>query len=148
MKSTLATTLKHMEMTSALHQSAPNTRIRTAARILTGLLTFIWVFFGIQYFIDPETTRVIVGQLGYPLYVVPLIGVTHILGGLGLQIPNSPKLTEWVYAGLTIDLLLAAVSHIASHDAFTNTLHPLGLLVFLLASYVLRNRINGPLWGN
>jgi uncharacterized membrane protein len=43
----------------------------------------------------------------YPLYIIPLIGVTHILGGVGLLIPNAPRLTEWAYAGLAIDLSLA-----------------------------------------
>jgi hypothetical protein len=37
-------------------------------------------------------------QLGYPLYIILLIGVTHILGGVGLLIPNTTRLTEWIYA--------------------------------------------------
>jgi uncharacterized membrane protein YphA (DoxX/SURF4 family) len=49
-------------------------------------------------------------QLGYPLYIIPLIGVTHILGGVGLLIPNVPRLTEGVYAGIAINLLFAFYS--------------------------------------
>ena len=55
----------------------------------------------------PDEWRIAKQQLGYPLYIIPLIGVTHIFGGVGLLIPNVPRLTEWVYAGLVIDLLLA-----------------------------------------
>jgi hypothetical protein len=33
-------------------------------------------------------------QLGYPLYIIPLIGVIHILGGVGLLIPNVHKHTS------------------------------------------------------
>jgi len=51
-------------------------------------------------------------QLGYPLYIISLIGVTHILGGLGLLIPNMPRLTEWVCAGLAINLSLAFYSQL------------------------------------
>ena len=54
--------------------------------------------------------RIALQQLRYPLYIIPLIGVTHILGGVGLLIPNVPRLTEWVYAGIVIDLLLAFYS--------------------------------------
>ena len=72
-----------------------------AAMVITGLVAFIWVYFGRLYLIrDPDEWRLANQQLGYPLYIIPLIGVTHILGGLGLLVPNVPRLTEWVYAGL------------------------------------------------
>lgn len=119
---------------------------RIAARIITTLLTAIWVFFGVQYFGNKETIAAIHNQLGYPLYIIPVIGITHILGGLGLQIPGMPRLTEWVYAGLVIDLVLAGLSHLLSGDAFINFLHPLFLIVLVLISYYLRRRMGGTLW--
>jgi hypothetical protein len=74
-----------------------------AAMVITGLVAFIWGYFGRLYLIrDPGEWRIAHQQLGYPLYIVPLIGVTHILGGVGLLIPKVPRLTEWVYAGLVI----------------------------------------------
>jgi hypothetical protein len=84
-----------------------------AAMVITGLIAFIWVYFGALYLIrDPGEWRIANQQLGYPLYIIPLIGVTHILGGLGLLVPNVPRLTEWAYAGLAIDLSLAFYSHL------------------------------------
>src|SRR5215475_16042353 len=75
-----------------------------AAMALTGLVAFVWVYFGRLYLIhDPGEWRIANQQLGYPAYIIPLIGVTHILGGVGLLIPNMPRLTEWVYAGLVIN---------------------------------------------
>jgi uncharacterized membrane protein len=65
-----------------------------AAMVITGLVAFIWVYFGRLYLIrDPGEWRIANQQLGYPLYIIPLIGVTHILGGVGLLIPNVPRLT-------------------------------------------------------
>lgn len=119
---------------------------RIAARVLTTLLTIIWIFFGTQYFGNPETIAAINHQLGYPLYIIPVIGVTHILGGIGLQIPNMPRLTEWVYAALVIDLALAGLSHLLSGDIFLNFLHPLVLIILVLISYILRRRMGGNLW--
>jgi hypothetical protein len=59
------------------------------------------VYFGGLYLIhDPGEWRIANQQLGYPFYIIPLLGVTHILGGVGFLIPNVPRLTEWVYAGL------------------------------------------------
>src|SRR6202041_1793025 len=58
-----------------------------AAMIITGLVAVIWVYFGRLYLIhDPGEWRIANQQLGYPLYIIPLIGVTHILGGVGLLI--------------------------------------------------------------
>lgn len=57
--------------------------------VITGLVAVIWVYFGRLYLIhDPGEWRIANQQLGYPLYIIPLIGVTHILGGVGLLIPN------------------------------------------------------------
>ena len=85
--------------------------IQIAAMVLTGLVAIIWVYFGRLYLLhDPGEWRIANQLLGYPLYIIPLIGVTHILGGVGLLIPNVPRLTEWAYAGIAIDLLLAFYS--------------------------------------
>jgi hypothetical protein len=84
-----------------------------AAMITTGPVAFMWVYFGRLYLIrDPGEWKIANQQLGYPLYIIPLIGVTHILGGVGLLIPNVPQLTEWVYAGFAITLLLAYYSQL------------------------------------
>jgi len=48
-----------------------------AAMVITGLVAFIWVYFGSLYLIrDPDEWRIVHQQLGYPLYIIPLIGVT------------------------------------------------------------------------
>jgi len=60
-----------------------------AAMVITSLVAIIWVYFGRLYLIhDPGEWRIANQQLGYPLYIIPLIGVTHILGGVGLLIPR------------------------------------------------------------
>ena len=54
-----------------------------AAMVITGLVAFIWGCFGRLYLIhDPDEWRIANQQLGYPLYIIPLIGVTHILGSV------------------------------------------------------------------
>ena len=55
-----------------------------AGMVTTILVAFMWMYFGRLYLIhDPVEWRIVNQQLGYPLYIVPLIGVTHILGGVG-----------------------------------------------------------------
>lgn len=115
--------------------------------VITALLALIWVYFGILYLIrDPGECGIVNRELGYPLYIIPLIGVTHILGGVGLLIPSVPRLTEWVYAGLTIDLLLASYSHLSASGNPWHALDPVVVMAFLFASYVLRRCMRANRW--
>ncbi|HSS99502.1 MAG TPA: DoxX family protein [Terriglobales bacterium] len=89
-------------------------------------MQFRSVYFGALYLIhDPGEWRIANQELGYPFYIIPLIGVTHILGGMGLLIPNVPRLTEWVCAGLTIDLLLASYSHLNASGSTWEKVDPI-----------------------
>jgi uncharacterized membrane protein YphA (DoxX/SURF4 family) len=118
-----------------------------AAMIITGLVAFIWMYFGRLYLIhDPDQWRIVNQQLGYPLYIIPLIGVTHILGGVGLLIPNVPRLTEWVYAGLAINLLLAFYSQLNGGGSTWGKCDPILVMAFVLASYVLRRCMPANRW--
>jgi uncharacterized membrane protein len=118
-----------------------------AAMVITGLVAFIWVYFGRLYLIhDSGEWKIAHQQLGYPLYIIPLIGVTHILGGLGLLIPNVPRLTEWVYAGLAINLFLAFYSQLNGGGSTWDKFDPVLVMAFVFASYVLRRCMRADRW--
>ncbi len=55
-------------------------------------------------------------RLGYPVYVVTIIGAWKLLGGIAVLVPRFPRLKEWAYAGVTIDLTGASISSAASHE--------------------------------
>ncbi len=114
---------------------------------ITGLVVVSFVYFGRLYLIhDPGEWRIANQQLGYPFYIIPLLGVTHILGGVGLLIPNVPRLTEWVYAGLTINLLLAFYSQLNGGGGTWEKFDPILVLAFVVASYVLRRCMRANRW--
>jgi uncharacterized membrane protein YphA (DoxX/SURF4 family) len=118
-----------------------------AAMLITGLVALVWVYFGWLYLMhDSGEWRVANQQLGYPLYIIPLIGVTHILGGLGLLVPNVPRLTEWVYAGLALDLSLAFYSHLNSGGSTWDKFDPILVMAFVFASYLLRRLMRANQW--
>jgi uncharacterized membrane protein len=121
--------------------------IQTAAMVITALVAVIWVYFGRLYLIhDPGEWRIANQQLGYPLYIIPLLGVTHILGGVGLLIPNAPRLTEWVYAGLAINLFLAFYSQLYGGGSTWDKSDPILVMAFVFASYVLRRLMRANRW--
>jgi uncharacterized membrane protein YphA (DoxX/SURF4 family) len=53
-------------------------------------------------------------HLGYPLYVLTILGIWKILGVIALLIPKFTLLKEWAYAGFFFAMSGAAFSHIAS----------------------------------
>src|SRR5258707_12165861 len=66
-----------------------------AAMVITGLVAFIWMYFGRLYLIhDPGEWRIPNQQLGYPLYIIPLICLTHVLASVDLLIPNVRRFLE------------------------------------------------------
>lgn len=118
-----------------------------AAMITTGLVAFMWMYFGRLYLIhDPGEWKIANQQLGYPLYIIPLIGMTHIFGGVALLIPNVPRLTEWVYAGVAITLLLAFYSQLSSGGSTWDKFDPILVMVFVFASYALRRCMRENRW--
>ncbi|MEP7251683.1 MAG: DoxX family protein [Ginsengibacter sp.] len=69
-------------------------------------------------------------ELGYPAYLLTLLGTCKILGVIAVLIPNFPLLKEWAYAGFFFIMSGAIYSHIASGDP-VKEIFPAMLLSFL-----------------
>ena len=70
--------------------------------------------------------------LGYPVYLLTLLGIWKILGVAALLVPKYPLVKEWAYAGFFFLLTGAIFSHIAvAHSA--KELFPASLLLVLMA---------------
>ncbi|HEY2038871.1 MAG TPA: DoxX family protein [Edaphobacter sp.] len=50
-------------------------------------------------------------RLGYPRYVLTIVGTWKILGGIAILWPGMPRLKEWAYAGVFFVMTGAAISH-------------------------------------
>ena len=66
---------------------------------------------------QPANMVALMAHLGYPAFLLTLLGVWKILGGVAILAPRLPRLKEWAYAGMFFDLTGAAVSHAATGDA-------------------------------
>jgi hypothetical protein len=83
--------------------------------IFTALFAAFMLFSAIPDIMNTKEAQDLVGkQLGYPMYIIPFIGVAKLLGAIAILVPGFPKLKEWAYAGFTIDLLGAWYSGIAA----------------------------------
>jgi uncharacterized membrane protein YphA (DoxX/SURF4 family) len=77
-------------------------------------------------------------HLGYPVYVLTIIGFWKLLGVVALLIPRFALIKEWTYAGFVFLLTGAAYSHIAVNDPTKELIPSLLLLVLTVVSWYLR----------
>jgi len=80
----------------------------------------------------------IVSSLGYPLYLLSIIGTWKILGVIAILIPKFPLLKEWAYAGFFFAMSGAFISHLAVGQAFSEAVPSLILLTVTVLSWYLR----------
>jgi hypothetical protein len=81
-----------------------------------------------------EGTAATFAHLGYPLYLMRILGLAKVLGAVAIVSNKSVRLKEWAYAGYTFNLLGASASHLFSGDGLL-ALVPAIMLAFVLASY-------------
>jgi hypothetical protein len=80
----------------------------------------------------------VLAQLGYPVYLLNILGVWRLLGATALLAPRFPRLKEWAYAGTFIELTGAAASWAARGGGMGDLIWPLAFAVITLASWALR----------
>ena len=69
-------------------------------------------------------------HLGYPVYLLTLLGICKVLGVVTLLVPKFPLLKEWAYAGFFFLMSGAILSHMAVGDTM-NEIFPSSLLLIL-----------------
>ncbi|WP_309119689.1 DoxX family protein [Paenibacillus sp.] len=96
---------------------------------------------GIGQLMRLEGNVELVEHLGYPLYVLTILGICKVLGAAALVVPGFPRLKEWAHAGIFFLMTGAALSH-AFADGFGgngfSVILPLSYAALNIASWALR----------
>jgi uncharacterized membrane protein YphA (DoxX/SURF4 family) len=77
-------------------------------------------------------------RLGYPLYLLTILGIWKILGVIAMLVPRFPLVKEWVYAGFFFAMSGAIISHIAVGDSATALFGPTLLIALTVVSWYFR----------
>jgi uncharacterized membrane protein YphA (DoxX/SURF4 family) len=77
-------------------------------------------------------------QLGYPVYVLTILGTWKLLGAAAMLIPKYPLLKEWAYAGIFFLLTGGLFSHIASGHPWYELIPAAFLLTLTILSWYFR----------
>lgn len=93
---------------------------------------------GIQQMLQIGGYNEIVTRLGYPLYLLSILGVWKILGVVAILIPKFLLLKEWAYAGFFFAMSGAFISHLVVGEPFTEAMPSLTLLAATVLSWYFR----------
>ena len=102
----------------------------------TVLVVLAFAASGIAYLARPEPITAGMKHLGYPDYFPVMLGIAKLLAAAAIASPRARRLKEWAYAGLTFDLIAAAIAHALAGDGPGKVIAPLALLAVLAVSYL------------
>jgi hypothetical protein len=105
----------------------------TTALAVTSLLVG-----GLAYLSRVDEVVENLASLGYPGYLLTILGVCKIVAGTVIAAPRFPRLKEWAYAGVAVNLLGAAISHAATGHPAAKIAPPLIAFGVTMASWWLR----------
>ena len=77
-------------------------------------------------------------DLGYPAYLSTILGTAKLLAAAALLMPGLPRLKEWAYAGVLINMTGAVASQIAAGQPWSGNIAPSAFAALALASWALR----------
>jgi hypothetical protein len=106
--------------------------------IVTGALAVLMLMASVPDVLQVPQALEIFAHLGYPVYLLPFLGVAKILGVIGIVAPRLRTVKEWAYAGLTFDLLGALYSHLSVGDGANVWVFAVAGGLLLGSSYMLQ----------
>ena len=105
--------------------------------------TTLWLALGmtatgiVQFMRSEEQNELVTVQLGYPVYLLTILGTWKLLGVVAVLAPKFPLVKEWAYAGFFFAMSGAIFSHYASESAALDYFGPVLLLVLTVVSWSL-----------
>lgn len=110
-------------------------RTKTIYWILLILFSLMMLMDGVSGVMQAEEGKKAFDQLGYPYYVMTIVGIAKMLGIVGLLQPKYKTLKEWAFAGFTFNFLGASASWALSGGPTGFVFIPLVMLLVLFAIY-------------
>jgi hypothetical protein len=106
--------------------------------IVTALMAVLMLMSAIPDVTRSEFAVTAFTHLGYPIYLLPFIGIAKIAGVAAVLLPSPTRVKEWAYAGLVFDLIGALYSHLSVGDAAGVWMFAVIGLTLVTGSYLLR----------
>lgn len=115
----------------------------TKAKKIVYWIATVWLGLGmassavVQLMRIPEGVES-VARLGYPSYLLTILGVWKLLGVVAILAPGFARLKEWAYAGFFFVASGAFVSHITMSDPIGEIFPSILLMILTVVSWYFR----------
>ena len=107
--------------------------------VATGLMSVGMLGSGLAQIGHSKEMIDLVTSLGYPSYILYILGVWKVLGVTAILVPGIKLLKEWAYAGFFFVMTGALISHLAVGDyAIKGLLGPFFQTIFIILSWYYR----------
>lgn len=109
--------------------------------IISIIFALLMVADGLAGILRVEGGKEALAAVGYPEYLLTVVGAAKILGVAGILQSYSKTIKEWAYAGFVFLFIGAFASHFFSGSVIGFQIFPLVLLVITLISYFLWKKV-------
>ncbi|MDB5211360.1 MAG: DoxX family protein [Sediminibacterium sp.] len=106
--------------------------------IATAWLSLGMVSTGLVQLLQTKEEVALFTHLGFPVYLLTILGIWKFLGVIAVLIPKFPLLKEWAYAGFFFVMSGAIFSHLAIGDSAKEFFGPILLLILTCVSWYSR----------
>ena len=120
--------------------TASSTKVKWVWIGIRGILSLALGNAGVQKLLHSDEMVGNMTHLGYPEYLLTILGIAYLLGIVALWQPWSAALREWAHAGFAIAMLGAFASHLFVGDPAQYFAPSLVFLVLFQVAYILEKK--------
>lgn len=114
---------------------------KTLYWILIIIFALLTLLDGIGGVTRQEGGQEVLRHLGYPMYLLTIVGVAKLLAVVAILQTRYITIKEWAFAGITINFIGAFASRAFVGDSAFETLFPLIMATLFLLPYFLWKRM-------
>jgi hypothetical protein len=103
--------------------------------VFTIIFSFLMLMDGIIKIMQVEEGVEIMKHLGYPVYVLTILGIANVLGAIAILQNRFRTIKEWAYAGFTFHFIGASMSRAYGGDGAMLIISPLIFLAVMFVNY-------------
>ncbi|MDB5137449.1 MAG: DoxX family protein [Mucilaginibacter sp.] len=104
------------------------------------IFSLLMLMDGIAGLMRVEGGKQSISHLGYPVYLLSIVGFAKVCGVIALIQTKYPILKEWAYAGFTISFIGAFASRAFVGDSVGLLIPPIVMLAIMFGTYFLWKR--------
>ena len=115
-------------------------KLKTWYWVATIIFALMMIMDGFGGIIQQEAGKEVLKHLGYPMYLLIIVGIAKLLGAASILQNKFKTIKEWAYAGFAINFIGAFASRAFVGDGISLLIPPLiALIIMLFRTFCGRN---------